>query len=116
VTKTTGSPFIGFWGVEAECTPKSRCDELLSVIETGGSFVHSRWFTGAAYGWNGTKPAKFYKGVPNFSPCDFQIYGNGLVTEATAALTADSDKKLIENSEHCVDFGYTIGRHEKPMS
>jgi hypothetical protein len=37
----------------------------------------------------------------------------GLVTETTAALTSSSEKKLIENSEHCVEFRYTTGKYYK---
>ena len=28
-------------------------------------------------------------------------------------MTSITDKKFIENSEHCVGFGYTIGRHDE---
>ena len=113
VTQTTGAPFVGFGGMEDECTPKSRCDKILNVFETGDTIVQSKWYEGAAHGWNGTKPVKFYEGVPNFAPCEYVIHENGQVTEAKAGLTSGTDKQIIENSEHCVDFGYSIGRHDK---
>ena len=56
---------------------------------------------------------KFYESVPNFSPCRFIIHSDGSVFEAVAGMTSITDKKFIENSEHCVGFGYTIGRHDE---
>lgn len=109
----TGAPVIAFWGLEDEATPKSRCDGFLEVFEEEGSFVQTRWYEGAPHGWNGVNPAKFYKNVPNFAPCEFLILENGQITEAKTGKTTDTDRQLIENSECCVDFGYSIGRHEK---
>ena len=70
-------------------------------------------YEGAPHGWNGMKPAKFYKSVPNFAPCEFLIHENGQITETKTGKTTDTDKQMIENSEYCVDFGYSIGRHDK---
>ncbi len=56
---------------------------------------------------------RFYENVPNFSPCRFTIHSNGAVFETEAGMTSITDKKFIENSEHCVGFGYTIGHHEE---
>jgi hypothetical protein len=50
---------------------------------------------------------------PNFAPCEFLIHGNGEITETKTGKTTDTDKQMIENSENCVDLGYSIGRHDK---
>jgi dienelactone hydrolase len=109
----TGAPVIALWGLEDGATPKSRCDGFLKGFEKEGSFVKTIWYEGAPHGWNGIKPAKFYKNVPNFAPCEFLIHENGQITEAKTGKTTDTDKEMIENSENCVDFGYSIGRHDK---
>lgn len=109
----TGAPVIALWGLKDESTPQSRCDGLLSVFEKEGRFIKTKWYEGAAHGWNGTKPAKFYKGVPNFASCEFVIHENGQVTERKTGETTETDKQMIENSEYCVDFGYSIGRHDR---
>ena len=109
----TGAPVIASWGLEDESTPQSRCDGFLSVFEKEGCFVKTKWYEGAAHGWNGIKPAKFYKGVPNFAPCEFVINENGQITERKTGKTTDTDKQMIENTEYCVDFGYSIGRHDR---
>jgi dienelactone hydrolase len=109
----TGVPVIALWGLEDGATPKSRCDGFLKVFEKEGSFVRTIWYEGAPHGWNGMKPAKFYKSVPNFAPCEFLIHENGQITETKTGKTIDTDKQMIENSEYCVDFGYSIGRHDK---
>ena len=41
------------------------------------------------------------------------MHSDGSVIEKVTAMTSITDKKLIENSEHCVGFGYTIGRHDE---
>jgi hypothetical protein len=28
-------------------------------------------------------------------------------------MTSSTDKEFIANSEHCVEYGYTIGRHDE---
>jgi dienelactone hydrolase len=109
----TGVPIIALWGMEDEATPKSRCDGFLSVFEEKGIFVQTKWYEGAPHGWNGIKPAKFYKNVPNFAPCEFLIREDGQITEAKTGKICDTDKQMIEASEFCVDFGYSIGRHDK---
>ena len=109
----TGAPIVCLWGEENETTPKSRCEELFKCLQDGGSSVKEIWYPDAAHGWNGENPMKFYKNVPNFSPCRFTIYSDGSVFEAVAAMTSITDKKFIENSEQCVGFGYTIGRHDE---
>jgi dienelactone hydrolase len=109
----TGAPVVALWGLGDGSTPKSRCDAFLRAFEGEGSFVKTKWYEGAAHGWNGIKPAKFYKNVPNFAPCEFLIHENGQITEAKTGKTTDTDKQMIENSENCVDFGYSIGRHDK---
>jgi dienelactone hydrolase len=109
----TGAPVVALWGLEDEATPKSRCNGFLRVFEEEGSFVQTIWYEGAAHGWNGKKPAKFYKSVPNFATCEFLIHENGQITEIKTGKTTDTDKQTIENSANCVDFGYTIGRHDK---
>jgi dienelactone hydrolase len=109
----TGTPVIALWGLEDGATPKSRCDGFLKGFEKEGCLVQTIWYEGAPHGWNGIKPTKFYKNVPNFAPCEFLIHENGQITEAKTGKTTDTDKEMIENSENCVDFGYSIGRHEK---
>ena len=109
----TGAPIIALWGTEDGATPKSRCDGFLSVLEKEGSFIQTKWYEGAPHGWNGIKPVKFYKRIPNFAPCEFLINENGQITEAKTGKTTDTDKQMIEASEYCVDFGYSIGRHDK---
>ena len=104
----TGAPVIALWGTEDGATPESRCDGFLSVFEKEGSFVQTKWYEGAPHGWNGIKPAKFYKSVPNFAPCEFLIHENGQITELKTGKTSDTDRQMIENSEYCVDFGYSI--------
>jgi dienelactone hydrolase len=110
--KTTGAPFVGLWGNEDETTPKSRCVELIEYLRNGGSLVREIWYPNAAHGWNGNTPMKFYKDVPNFSPCRFTILSDGSIIEKMAGKESITDEKMIENSEYCVEFGYTIGRHE----
>jgi dienelactone hydrolase len=100
----TGAPVIALWGTEDGATPKSRCDGFLSVFEKEGIFVQTRWYEGAPHGWNGIKPAKFYKSIPNFAPCEFRIHENGQITEAKSGKTTDTDRQMIENSEYCVEF------------
>jgi len=109
----TGATIVGLWGEEDETTPRSRCEELIKYLQDGGNSVKAIWFPDAAHGWNGKKPMRFYKNVPNFSPCRFTIHSDGSVFEAVAGMTSITDKKFIENSEHCVGFGYTIGRHDE---
>lgn len=109
----TGAPVIALWGLEDEATPQSRCDGFLSVFEKEGCFVKTKWYEGAAHGWNGIKPAKFYKGLPTFGHCEFVINENGQITERWTGKTTDTDKQMIENSKYCNDFGYSIGRHER---
>jgi dienelactone hydrolase len=109
----TGAPVIALWGLDDGSTPKSRCDGFLNVFEKEGCFVKTKWYEGAPHGWNGLKQAKFYKGVPNFAPCEFVIHENGQVTERKTGKTTDTDKQMIENSEYCVDFGYSVGRHDR---
>jgi dienelactone hydrolase len=113
VTKTTGYPIIGLWGESDEATPKPRCDRIFNELKAGTGIVKSRWYPNAPHGWNGKSPAKFYRGVPNFAPCDWLLHPNGTITETTTGLTSDTDKQLLVNSKHCVEFGYTIGRHER---
>jgi len=108
----TGAPVVSLWGLEDESTPKLKCDGFLRVFEEEGSFVRTLWYEGASHGWNGLKPAKFHKSVPNFATCEFLLHENGQVTESKTGKTTDTDKEMIENSEYCVDFGYTIGRHD----
>ena len=74
--------------------------------------VKIQWYEGVAHGWNGTKQAAFYKRAPNFAPCDFVIHYNGGVTERKTGQISDTDRQLIEAYEYCVDFGYSIGRHD----
>ena len=109
----TGAPVIALWGMEDEATPKSRCDGFLKAFEKEGCLVQIKWYEGSPHGWNGIKPAKFYKSVPNFAPCEFIINENGQITESKTGKTTDTDKQMIENSEYCVGFGYFIGRHDK---
>lgn len=109
----TGAPVIALWGLEDGVTPKSRCDGHLRAFEKAGCYVKTVWYEGTPHGWNGTKQPKFYKGVPNFAPCEFVIHENGQVTEKKTGETTDTDKKMIVNSEYCVDYGYFIGRHER---
>ena len=109
----TGATIVGLWGEEDETTPRSRCEELIKYLQDGGNSVKAIWFPDAAHGWNGKKPMRFYENVPNFSPCRFTIHSDGSVFEAVAGMTSITDKKFIENSEHCVGFGYTIGRHDE---
>jgi len=109
----TGATIVGLWGEEDETTPRSRCEELVKHLRDGGNSVKAIWYPDAAHGWNGKKPMKFYESVPNFSPCRFIIHSDGSVIEKVTAMTSITDKKLIENSEHCVGFGYTIGRHDE---
>jgi dienelactone hydrolase len=113
VHKTTGFPVVGLWGKEDECTLKSRCDEIFRVFEAEGGFVQSRWYEGAAHGWNGTKPVQYYEDIPNFAPCKFVIQENGQVIELKTDYMSDTDKQMIANSEYCVDFGYSIGHNER---
>ena len=107
------TPVIALWGLEDGATPKSRCDGFLSVFEKEGCFVKTKWYEGAPHGWNGTKQPKFYKGVPNFAPCEFVIHENGQITERKSGKTTDTDKQMIENSEYCAGFGYSIGGHDR---
>ena len=109
----TGAPVVALWGLEDGATPKSRCDGFLRTFEEMGSLSQIKWYEGAPHGWNGIKPAKFYENVPNFAPCEYLIHENGQITEAKTGKTTDTDKDLIENSANCVDFGYSIGRHDK---
>ena len=109
----TGATIVGLWGEEDESTPKSRCEGLIKCLQDGGSSVKEIWYPDAAHGWNGKNPMKFYENVPNFSPCRYTIHSDGSVFEAVAAMTSITDKKLIENSEQCVGFGYTIGRNDE---
>lgn len=109
----TGAPVIALWGLEDESTPQIRCDGFLNVFEKAGCFVQTKWYEGAAHGWNVTKPAKYYEGVPNFASCDFIIHENGQITERKTGKTTDTDMQMIENSENCVGFGYSIGRHDR---
>ena len=109
----TGAPIFCLWGEEDETTPRSRCEELVKHLQDGGSSVKAIWYPDAAHGWNGKKPMKFYESVPNFSPCRFIIHSDGSVIEKVTAMKSITDKKFIENSEHCVGFGYTIGRHDE---
>lgn len=109
----TGAPVVALWGMADEATPKSRCDGFLRVFEKEGTFVQTKWYERAAHGWNGIKPAQFYKNVPNFATCEFLIRENGQITETKTGKTTDTDKEMIENSEYCVDFGYSIGRHDR---
>lgn len=109
----TGAPVIALWGMEDGATPKSRCDGILSVFDKEGIFVQAQWYEGAPHGWNGIKPEKYYKNVPNFASCEFLIHENGQVTEVKTGKTTETNKQMIENSEYCVDYGYSIGRHEK---
>lgn len=109
----TDAPVVALWGLEDESTPRSSCDGFLSTFEKEGCLATTTWYEGAAHGWNGTKQVKFYKGVPNFAPCEFVIHDNGQVTERKTGKVSDTDRQLIETSEYCVDFGYSIGRHDK---
>ena len=109
----TGATIVGLWGEEDETTPRSRCEELIKYLQDGGNSVKAIWFPDAAHGWNGQKRMRFYENVPNFSPCRFTIHSDGSVFEAVAGMTSITDKKFTENSEHCVGFGYTIGRHDE---
>ncbi|MCG8531905.1 MAG: dienelactone hydrolase family protein, partial [Desulfovibrionales bacterium] len=109
----TGAPVIAFWGTEDGATPKPRCDGFLRAFEKAGGVVRTTWYEGAPHGWNGLTPARFYKDVPNFAPCEFFIHEDGRVTEARTGRTTDTDRQMIENAENCVDFGYAIGRHDK---
>lgn len=109
----TGAPVVALWGLEDRATPKSRCDGFLRAFEEVGSLYQTIWYEGAPHGWNGIKPAKFYENVPNFAPCEYLIHENGQITETKTGKTTDTDKDLIENSANCVDFGYSIGRHDK---
>ena len=111
--KGTGATIVGLWGEEDETTPRSRCEELIKYLQDGGNSVKAIWFPGAAHGWNGKKPMRLYENVPNFSACRFTILSDGSVFEAVTGMTSITDKKFIENSEHCVGFGYTIGRHDE---
>lgn len=109
----TGAPVIALWGTMDGATPKSSCDGFLDVFESAGVFVETRWYEGAAHGWNGNRPARYYEDIPNFAPCDFRIHANGLVSEAKTGKTTATDEEMVAVSEFCVSYGYTIGRHEK---
>ena len=109
----TGAPIVCLWGEDDRATPRPRCDELILVLKNGGNPVKAVWYPGAAHGWNGKNPAKYYENIPNFAPCRCVIHADGAVTEDTADMTSVTDEKLIENSEHCVDFGYVVGRHDE---
>jgi dienelactone hydrolase len=115
-SKRTGAPIVGFWGELDKATPKSRSDKAFAEFKRQAGAVETRWFTGAAHGWNGLKPARFYPEVPNFAPCDYLINLDGSVTERTAGLSSDTDKMFIVNSERCISFGYSIGRHEATLN
>ena len=109
----TGAPIVGLWGAEDGTTPRPRCEEMISELRAAGSQVTEVWYPGAAHGWNGRNPMKYYEGISNFSPCRFVIRPDGTVVEQVAGLTSTTDRELIENAEQCVGFGYTIGRHEE---
>jgi dienelactone hydrolase len=109
----TGAPIVGLWGEKDGTTPKSRCDEFIKCLQAGGNSVQAFWYPHAAHGWNGKSPMKFYKGIPKFAPCRYTIQSDGTIFEAVAAMTSSTDKEFIANSEHCVEYGYTIGRHDE---
>jgi dienelactone hydrolase len=112
-TRRTGAPIVALWGELDKATPKARCDDFIAELKKRPGVVETVWYPGAAHGWNGLQPAKFYKGVPNFAPCDWLIHPDGHVTDRTTGLISETDKQLISNSERCVSFGYVIGRHEQ---
>ncbi len=108
----TGAPIVALWGEIDESTIKSRCDRTMDHLQKSGSPVTSIWYPNAAHSWNSQRPMKYYKGVPNFAPCDLIINLDGSITEKNTGLTSSIDKELIENCEQCVSWGYTIGWHE----
>lgn len=111
--KPTGAPVIAFWGMEDGATPKSRCEAFLDAFEADGVVVQTTWYAGAAHGWNGRNPPRYYNTIQNFAPCEFLIHENGQLTETKTQSTADTDQEMIKTAESCADVGYTIGRHDK---
>jgi dienelactone hydrolase len=108
----TGAPVVALWGEEDGATPKSGCEGFLRDFEEAGVPVRTKWYEGASHGWNGLVPAQFYGNVPNFAPCEFVVQENGQVAEKKTGRTSDTDRQVVETSEHCVDYGYAIGRHD----
>ena len=107
----TGAAVVCLWGRRDESTPLLNCRYLMEYLDKGGNPVQAFWYPGAAHGWNGRREMKFYKGFPNFAGCRWTIGPDGIIGEGKTDLIAASDRELIVNSEYCVDFGYTIGRH-----
>ncbi len=110
-TRPTGAPLLGLWGSEDGATLRPRCEEIMRNFESAGGTAEAVWYPGAAHGWNGTRPAKYYEELPNFAPCRFLIRSDGTVLEVSTGLDSDTDQKMVRGSERCVSFGYTVGRH-----
>lgn len=109
----TGAAVVCLWGRRDESTPLLHCRDMMEHLDRGGTPVQAFWYPGAAHGWNGRKAMKYYKGFPNFAGCRWTIGPDGVIREGKTDLIAATDRELIANSERCVSFGYTIGRHSE---
>ena len=112
---TTGAPIVPLWGEQDKATPRPRCEAMVAALRAGGSTVEPQWFPDAAHGWNGHEPLQYYEDIPNFAPCSYVISADGSVREQVAGTVSFTDSEMIENAEHCVSWGYTLGRHEQTL-